>query len=256
MNQVKLWHTFGIIIGYLCLVALLACGVGALRAYSVPWGVPFGIGCGIWVAAILCLTQREKRRIFGILPLPMSATSCGLFVGAFILGKHLHIDINQLLVLALLVAACYLLLMLLLTITPLKDRIWYQIICFLVWLGASVTAMIFACNALFSDMQERGMFLLFFLLLLGFLAAGSLIETEDFLALWHMLIVPAFIATGIVGILVLLAVSGGDGCDGCDCGDCHDGCSCEGGKHDGTGYTKKQKSVTTMDSISRGDVRP
>jgi len=252
MNNVKLWHTFGIIVGYFTLVAAVTYGVGLLDTYAVGWGVPFGVGIAVWIGAVVLFFLREKKSAFSIFPLPMSAIACGLCFGAFILGQHLTVDINDLVIMAAIVAACYLLLMLLLTFTPLKNRAWYEIVCFVLWLAASITGSIFACNAALPSMPERGIFLLFFLLLLGLLSVGSLIETDDFAELWTMLIVPAFIATGAIAVIVLLIVSEGDGCDSCDCGDCTDGCSCENGNHNGTTYTKKQKHSTTMQNLGNG----
>ena len=155
MNNVKLWHTFGIIIGYFTLVAAIAYGVGTLSACGVGWGWPFGVGIAVWIGAIVLFLLREKKGAFGVFPLPMSAIACGLFFGAFILGQHLQVHINDLVIMAGIVAACYLLLMLFFSFSPLKNRVWYEIVCFILWLGASITVSIFACNAALPSMPER-----------------------------------------------------------------------------------------------------
>ncbi|MBQ2740015.1 MAG: hypothetical protein IJF39_00140 [Clostridia bacterium] len=252
MNSAKLWHTFAIIVGYLCTVAFISCGIGALNLYHWHWGIPFGVGIALWIASILFYVLREKHSKFYIFPLPMSAIACGLLIGAFILGENCTVYLNTLVPLALLVSACYVLLMLLFTVQPLKHRIWYQVVCYILWLGSCIALTIFAVPTLLPKLPQNGMFLLFFLLLLGFLSLGSMIETEDFAELWTSITLPAFAATGIIGVIVLLVITDGDGCDACDCGDC--GCSKEKGKHIGTGYTKKQKTTATMDSISRGEL--
>jgi len=247
MKSIKLWHVFALIIGYFATVSGIAFGISVS---TLPWWLPFTVGALIWIAAIVFFIKRESMAKLGALALPTTAISCGLFIGAYVRGVHIKVEFLNLALLAGLSAGCFLLLMALLTPNRLNGRAWYQILSLVVWLGISITGCIFASRALLPELPKRGIFLLFYLLLLGFFGIGALIESYDFAETCSSLVVPLLVATCLIGVIALLLISGGDGCD-CD-GGCCDGFDCSGGNHNGTQYTKKKQPPTTMSNLSGG----
>lgn len=251
MKHTKLWHSFISILGFFTLTALIAGGVNDLSAYKVPWGFPFGVGAFVWIIAIVFYALREKSKFPVLFSLPAAAIACGLFIGSFLLGKHVSVKMGDLLLLSVVVSVCYLIWMGFMSVNTKKDRILYQVITFIAYMGISVAISILLSKQLLPNLKERGMLLLFFLLILAFLSAGSLLEAKGFQTLWSQLALPAFVATGIVAVIVIAILSE---YDSCDCGDCGDGCSHEKGNHNGASYTKKKQQPTTMDGISKGEL--
>lgn len=252
MQSKKLWQAFGIIFLYLLLTAGVAFGSAQIfHICHAPWGVPMGIGIGLWIVCIILFVKRKENRWLGIVGLFLNALACGILISAYIIGKNIFPPATALLSFAALVGTCFLLLMLFLSVTKLCDKIWYQILVFLVWIGVSI----FLCLCLYGKISKTigfsmdgTLFPLFFLLILDFLSLGVFIETEDFFDLAAFLSAPALCATCIVGIVVLLCLAG-DGCD-CDCGSgCCDGCTCSEGNHNATRHNKRN-GVTTMSEIS------
>ena len=151
------------------------------------------------------------------------------------------------------IAALYLILMLLLTIPHLKDLGWYVAICYVVWMTGSVLLGVFVFPHIFEALHlpltaEFGMFLLFFFLLLGFLALGSLMPADGFFDLLRVCVLPSLIATFFILFVVLAALTE---CDDCDCGgDCCncEPCSCADAAP--TQYGKRSPSSQTMSSMS------
>ena len=253
MNSKKLWHSFAVILTYLCLVAGIAT-LGSIFFQNVQsnWVVALIVGVGFWL--ILCALH-EKHVAFTILAFITNAVGAGFSIAAFVIGKSLSLSVFALPMLAVMVAFLYLLLMALLTVTPLKNFIWYVIVSSLVWITASVLVGVFLFPTFFGIFQiplpnEFGLLLTFFFLLLGFLAMGTLFQAEDFFELLFHMIGPALIATFFIIVIVLLCLAG---CDSCDCdGGCDGGCDCgsgQGGKYNPTTYGKKRSS-TTMSSYS------
>ncbi len=247
MKSIKLWHVFALILGYFAAATGIAFGI---NLSTLPWWLPFAVGVAIWITAIVFFIKRESAAKLGALALPATAIACGLFIGAYVRGVHIKVEFLDLALLAALTAGCFLLLMALLTPNRLNGRVWYQILSLAVWLGASITLCIFVSRALLPDLPKRGVFLLFFLLLLGFFGIGALIESYDFAETCSSLVVPLLVATCLIGVIALLLISGGDGCD-CD-GGCCDGFDCSGGNHNATQYTKKKQPPTTMSNLSSG----
>ncbi len=249
MKSIKLWHIFAVIIGYFACVVGIAYATALL---SWRWWLPFCIGVGIWITAIVFFIKRESNAEVGSLALPATALSCGLFIGAFIIGTQIRVVFLDLALLAGLTVGCFLILMALLTPAQLSNRVWYQALSLVIWLSISITGLIFTARALLPSLPSRGIFLLFFLLLLGFFGFGALIESYDFKETCSSLVLPLIAATCLIGILALLLISGGDGCD-CD-GGCCDGMDCSGGNHNATQYTKRKQRPTTMSHLSNGIV--
>ena len=257
MNNKKLWHSFAVILTYLIFTAFVATGVNTLfQNFHVHWGFPFGIGVAFWIASLILWFQHEKHAIFIILALLTNAIGAGFAIAAFAVGKAIELSFFALPVLATMIAALYLILILLLTIPNLKDMIWYLIVCYVVWMAGSVLLGIFIFPHIFEVLHfsvptEFGIFLTFFFLLLGFLAVGTIIPVDDFFGLLHMLIVPALIATFLIFVIVLAVLTE---CDSCDCGgECCDGCGCGNDRYRSstpTQYMGKPRVHKTMSSMS------
>lgn len=253
MNSKKLWHSFALIFLYLVFTMFAAWIFASLfRALNAPWGIPIGIGIAVWVLALVFLIVHENHPVLARWALFLTALSCGFCIAAFLVGKGLSVSLLALLLLALLCAFCYLLLMALMSIPKASALLWYEILVFVLWLAGSVLLVVFTAQPLLAyfslSLPEQGFMLAFALILLGFLAIGSMLDAESFSELLKMLAVPMLVATGLIALIVLLVLSGGDGCD---CGDCRDCSTGEGGKRKSTKhYTKK--SVTTSDLLSQG----
>lgn len=239
---------------YLTFVAVGSWGISKLfTSLRSPWGVPFGIGVGVWITSLVFLILHENHPRLARLALGLTAISCGFFISAFLVGKGISVSLLSLLLLSSLCAFCYFLLMLFMSVPNASGLLWYEIAAFLVWLTGSVLLVVFATQPLLSyfslTLPERGFLIAFFLILLGFLALGSLLNAESFSELVKMLSVPMLVASGLIALIVLLALSG---CDSCDCADSCDCCDSGGdGKRKSTKhYTKK--SVTTSDWLSQG----
>ena len=256
MNSTKLWHSFAVILTYLVFAAFIATGVNVLfQNLHIHWGFPFRIGAALWIASLILWFQHEKHNMFIILALLTNAIGAGFAIAAFAVGKALELSFFALPALAAMIAALYLILMLLLTIPYLKDFVWYVAVCYIVWMAGSVLLGIFVFPHIFRAFQlatpaEFGIFLTFFFLLLGFLAVGTVIPVDDFFDFLRALLLPSLIATFLILFIVLLGLSQGECCDGAECGDC---CDCGGGsnsKSNPTGYRKKSHSSQTMSSMS------
>ncbi|MBQ8374414.1 MAG: hypothetical protein IJX98_02430 [Clostridia bacterium] len=254
MNGKKMWHALGVIALYLCTAALTAClGAWIFSALRAPWGVPLGIGVAVWALSIVFFALREKSKAFQFCAVPLNALASGVLISAFIVGKALTVEPVSLLLLACFCALCYLFLMALLTVPRLSEKIWYQIVAFAVWMTGSVFLCIWLYPLLLGSLNlalpERETFLLFFLLLLGFLAFGSLLEAENFPALLLNLTAPAMIATCLIGLIVIAVLSG---CDSFDCGDCGGCDGGSGGTHNAKRYGGQSK-IKTMSDLANGD---
>lgn len=262
MNSKKLWHAFGILFAYLIVTALLAVETAKLFVrWHCGWGVPFTIGTILWLISLVVLLVLMKNShlsdSLALLIFPINVAASGFLIAAFIVGKNDLAQPSSILLMATLVACCYLLLMAFLTVPSLKDRVWYQIVCYIIWMVGNV----FLCSFLFDVFAavfslaipaERSMLFLFFFILLGLLAIGTLLSSDNFKELLSTMILPAMIATFLIAIIVLLALAGGDGCDGCDCGG--EACDCSGGKHNATKYggMNKKSRNTTLSELSSG----
>lgn len=259
MNSSKLWHSFALICTYLLFTALIA-NIGSLCFQNVEahWGILLGIGIVFWGLSLIFVAQGEKHKLFLIFALIANVIGAGSAIAAYIVGMAIEITILALFALAIMIAFLYLFLMLLLTVPNLKYAIWYVVICYIVWMTGSVLLGVFVFPHIFEALHlplpaEFGMFLLFFFLLLGFLALGTMFPVEEFFDLIRNTILPALAATFLIIIIVLLCLAG---CDDCDCGDsCGDCCGCDGGdcssgKYNSTGYGKKSPSSQTMSSMS------
>lgn len=255
MNSKKLWQAFAAIFLYLLFTSFLATGsVRLFRMFGSKWGVPFAMGCVFWIFSLIFCLAREKSFLFTPLALVFNAVGAGLFIGAYALGEKISLAWQTLPLIAIFIAATYLLLMLLLSVPVLKRKIWYVIIVFVLSVTASVLLSVYLFPVLLTgagmDLPKKfGLLLAFFLLLFGFLALGSLAPVDDFTELLTAIVAPALIATFFILIIVLLCLGG---CDDCDCGDGCDGCcdcgDCSGGQYNSTSYGKKHK--TTMSQIS------
>ena len=256
MNSKKLWASFALIFIYLLLAALVASGSASLLLrIAWKWGVPFAFGCVFWVGSLVFFLYREKAFLFSPLSLASNAVGAGLLIGSYLVGKKIAVAWTVFAALSALIAATYLLLMLLLSVPVLKRKIWYVIVVFVLSVTASILLSVYLFPVLLTgagmDLPKKlGLILAFFLLLYGALALGSVAPVEDFEELLTILIAPALIATFLLAIIVLLCLAGGDGCDcgdGCDsCCDCGD---CSGGEYNSTSFGKRRKS-TSMSQIS------
>ncbi len=259
MNSKKLWQAFSLIFTYLLLASFLAYGSATLSAsLGWQWGASFGIGVVFWVLSLVffILLTNKDLFVFAVLALLCNAIGAGLFIGAFIVGKNIPLNFGSLITLAFMVAGCYLLLMALLTVPKLKYRIWYVVVCYIIWIVGSIFLARWLLPLLLQAFglrqpPETGMFLLFFFLLLGFLALGSLIPADDFTELLKATVTPALVATFLLLVIVLLCLAG---CDDCDCGDGCDGCcdcgDCSGGRYNSTGYGKRKPTAIRMSELS------
>lgn len=247
MNSKKLWHSFALIFLYLTFVAVGSWGISKLFiSLRSPWGVPFGIGVGVWITSLVFLILHENHPRLARWALTATAISCAFFITAFFIGKGISVSLLPVFFLSTFCAFCYLLLMLLMSVPKVSGLLWYEIVAFIVWLTGSVLLVVFALKPLlvcFSlTLPEHGFLISFFLILLGFLAFGSLLEAENFSELFKMLSVPMLIATGIIALIVLLALSGCDSCDGGDCCDCSTGG--DGKRKSTKHYTEKNSSTS------------
>ena len=259
MNSSKLWHSFALILTYLLFTALIAAvGSSFFENINAHWGFPIGIGAAFWIASLILWFQHEKHNLFIVFALLTNGIGAGFSIAAYIVGMAIEIKLPFLLAFAAMIAGLYLILMLLLTIPYLKDLVWYVAVCYIVWMTGSVLLGVFVFPHIFEALQlplpaEFGIFLLFFFLLLGFLALGTLMPVDRFFDLIRNTILPALVATFFIIIIVLLCLAG---CDDCDCGDsCGDCCGCDGGdcsggKYNSTGYGKRTQSSQTMSSMS------
>ena len=257
MNSKKLWHSFAVILTYLLIVSLIATGSSLLfKNFKAPWGVPFGVGVGLWIASLVFCLARDQHISFIPLSLLTNALGAGLFIAAFIVGKNITLDFAALPILALTIAALYLFLMMLLSVPNLKYKIWYVVICFVLWMTGSIFLGSWLCPHIlrFSALQtpnELDIFLVFFFILLGFLSLGSLLPADDFSELLGVMVIPALVATFLILFIVLLCLAGCDDCDcGDGCGECCDCGDCSGGQYNSTAYGKRSKNVQTMASMS------
>ena len=149
-----------------------------------------------------------------------------------------------LILLSLSVGVTYLFLAALLTPNRLSEKIWYVVIAVILSLTASVFFVIYLYPLLLNALSipplfEQDLLFVLYLVIFAFLCVGSILPTYDTNDLFSKLVLPALIATFIVGIIVLIALSGGDNCDcgdSCDCGDC----GLSDGKYSGTNYQKKK----------------
>ena len=253
MKSKKLWTAFAVISSYLILCALLI-GLNAWVFRSVGahgWGYPCGFGIALWIGSIVFFCARAKRKPFALFALICNALSSGLLISAYVIGTQTDVSLVSLLFLAAFVAVIYLLFMLLLSL-PVHNAVWYVIVAYVVWLSATVCAGIFLypiiANAWGILPINYGMLLLFFLLIIGFLAFGSVLPVDNKNELLSALVIPSVIATCFIAVIVILVLSGGDGCDcgdACDCGDC------SGGQYNSTSYGKKKtQPIQTMQTMS------
>ncbi len=253
MNNKKLWHTFGVIFFYMLFTALLALGCSALfRVFNATWLVPFIIGVVFWIASLVFLALREEHIACTFGALLCNVLGCGFFIGAFLIGKNITLPFLSLPLLSVFISLLFLLLMLLLTPAT-HQKLWYVIPAYILWLTGSIFATVYLAPLLLETCNlaipaETEMFLLFFLVIFGFLSLGAVFgSAEDFIELLQMLILPAICATFFILIIVLLCLLG---CDDCECGDgdCCDCCDCSGGELRSTTYGKKKR--TSMSKIS------
>ncbi len=267
MNSKKMWHALIALSGYLILTAAITVGIAKLfTIWNCKWGVPFSIGCVIWVISlILTLILIEKNSIkesFALLLYPLNSIACGFLIAAYIIGKNDSVQFLSLVLMASLLACSYLLLMILFTIPSLKEKLWYQIVSYIIWFVGSIFLCVFLFNFLSTAFaipipQERDMLFIFFFIILFLLSIGTLFSTANFYELLSLMILPACIATFFIGVIILAALSGCDSCD-CDCGDsCGESCDCNKGKHNATQYTEVRRSepYTSFSDISDGNIR-
>ena len=259
MNSKKLWQAFSLIFTYLLLASFLAYGSATLSAsLGWQWGASFGIGVVFWVLSLVffILLTNKDLFVFAVLALLCNAIGAGLFIGAFAVGKNIPLDLGALPTIGGSVAVCYLLLMALLTVPKLKNKIWYVTVCYVLWMIVSIFLARWLLPLLLQAFglhqpPETGMFLLFFFLLLGFFALGSLFPVDDLTELLKATVTPVLIATFLLLVIVLLCLAG---CDDCDCGDGCDGCcdcgDCSGGQYNATGYGKRKPPSVRMSELS------
>lgn len=257
MNSSKLWHSFALICTYLLFTALIA-NIGSLCFQNVEahWGFPIGIGAAFWIVSLILWCQHEKHNLFIVFALLTNGIGAGFSIAAYIVGTSIQITFPFLLALAAMIAALYLILMLLLTIPHLKDLGWYVAICYIVWMTGSVLLGVFVFPHIFEALHlpltaEFGMFLLFFFLLLGFLALGTLLSADGLFDLLQVSILPSLIATFLLLVIILGVLTQGECGDCCECGEA---CNCGGGesgkKSSPTKYGGKRGFSQTMSSIS------
>lgn len=251
MNSKKLWHSFAVILTYLLLASLIATGGSRLcDLLHAKWGVPFGVGVALWIASLVFYLARDQHVSFISLSLFTNALGAGLFIAAFIVGKSIALDFALLPILALSISALYLFLMMLLSVPKLKHKIWYVVICFVLWMTGSIFFGSWLCPHILrlSALQtpnESDVFLVFFFILLGFLSLGSLLPADNFFELLGAMVIPALVATFFILVIVLLCLAGCDDCDcGDGCGECCDCGDCSGGQYNSTAYGKRSKTQT------------
>ncbi len=234
MKTPKLWKSFFLIFLYLVAVALTATAGGALFA-GTPWQAPLISGGALWLFSLVFVGLGQKRKPFLLGAFAANALGAGLAISAYTVGKALLLSPTLLLALAVLLALSFLALVLLLSISSIS-MIIYTVFSYLVWLGVTIVCGIFLYPLLFKLLgialpEQYTTYLIFFLIIVGLLAVGALIPTENFWGVAQNLIVPALAATFTVLLLALLCLGEGDGCD-CSGGD--NCCDCGGGSDKNT----------------------
>ena len=241
----KLIHAFLLIFTYIFGSAILSYGCSVLfHALHAHWLVPFLIGIGFWITALVLWAMQKNTNVAITIAFLFAILACGFFIAAYIVGKHITLSFGAILIFGSLIPAYYLLLIALLSLKGYNRKAWYVLIAYVVFLLISIFLGAWACRALCAALNvvlpaETNMFFLFFYLLLGFLALGSILPVSDFKELALAVIAPALCATCIVGIIVLCALAGDGDCDcsGCDGGGCDSPAD-----FDATTYKKKKSS--------------
>ena len=245
MKSKKIWHSFLLITAYLLTVSLLVY-LSSLFFYKVKgdWGWPLGIGIVLWIGSGLLFFAKEKNKFAHPVSLILNALASGFLISTLAVKGQVFIPLLPLLLLSLSVGVTYLFLAALLTPNRLSEKIWYVVIVVILSLTASVFFVIYLYPLLLNALSiqppfEQDLLFVLYLVIFAFLCVGSILPTYDTNDLFSKLVLPALIATFIVGIIVLIALSGGDNCDcgdSCDCGDC----GLSDGKYSGTNYQKKK----------------
>ncbi len=236
MKSPKLWKSFLLIFTYLVVVALTATAGGILFV-GAAWWLPLTFGCVLWVASLVFVGLGQNRRPFLFPAFAANALGAGMAISAYTVGMGLTLSSTFLLMLAILSALSFAVLIFLLSLTSIS-MIIYTVVSYLVWLGGTIVCGIFLHPLLFNLLgitlpEQYTMYLILFLIIVGLLAIGALIPTENFWGVLQNLIIPALAATFSIIFIVLVCLAGCDdcGCDGCDCCDCGNG-SKKKAKHD------------------------
>ncbi len=257
MNSKKLWHSLLLLFGYLLFSAAVSTVFGYLcHSWTKNWWCLLIIGAVFWIASAIFSAKRMDCAWLGIPALIINAIGLGFFIAAYTVGMNIDLPPLSLFALACITALCFLFLMLLLSIPVLAEHLWYTVVAYLVWLAGVICLGIFLFPHIFTWLripvpEQFGMYVFFYLLMLGFMVAGILLCANDFLDSVANLLTPALAASFLVLIIVLFCLSEGDACEACDCGGCD---SCECGSHSGgniaTHYQKKSSISQTMSNLS------
>ena len=226
MKNLKLLHAFLLILVYLFICSVVT-NLGGLLFLKTPWWIPLTIGGVFWIFSLVFALLKEKHPLFSPLALLTNCIGASLSISAYLVGVGITLDFFLLPTMSVLLAVSYLILVALLSIPGLSERIWCVVLSFLFWFAGVILLCIFAFPPLFQALgftlpEDFGMFFLFFLILLGGLSLGSLINVESFFELMQAVITPMLLASFFVFVIVLACLSGCDDCDCCDCGDCGD----------------------------------
>lgn len=251
MKSKKIWQAFAVISGFVLLTGIFAWMTGKLfflTGNKGQWWIPFAFGAVFMIVSIVFSFLRERLPRFSWLSLLANAIACGLFIGAFLTGKSVNPSLWKTAVSAIAPAVFFLVLLLLLSVPSLKDKKWYIIVSFLIWLiamfGGGFLIWKYFLPGFSSDAYLC--FAMFSIAVSG-LALGALLSADSFWELLYGMVTPSTVCIGFVAIIVLIALACGDGGD-CDCGDCDccDSCDCSPGYGGGSG-SKKPKHTTMGD---------
>lgn len=246
MKSKKMWQAFAVICGFMLLAASIAWTVRAIfpdyTGDKSRWGIPFGIGVVFMIASIILSAIRGRLPRSAWAALLFNSIACGLFVGAYLIGKGLGPLYGEIVAAALAPAAFFLVLMAALSVPKLKEKRWYIILCSILWVaalfGGGVAAWGFV--PIGGNRWVPYICLLLFSIAVTGLALGALLSADSLWELLYGMVTPSTVCLGFIAVIVLVALACGDGGD-CDCGGgCCDGCDCS----PGYGSGKKTKRTT------------
>lgn len=252
MLSKKMWQAFAVMCAFSVFAALIAYAARSVfPAYMQDkgkWGFPFGFGVLFMIGSIVFSLLREKLPDQSWIALLLNAFACGLFIGAYLVGKGLGPLLRELLAVALSPALFFLVLMAALSVPRLKEKRWYIALCCLLWTAAlfAVGAIVWSTVPIGGNRRAPYLVLFLFSLMIMGLAIGALLSAESFSGLLYGMVTPCTVCIGFVAVIVLLALVCGDSGDcGCDCGgEC---CDCS------PGYEGKKKiKQTKMSDLGQG----